>query len=215
MPRSKTIHQWLSTSLQIILLMGLVFSIYERRWLIAFLVAGILILTLLPTALGKRFAVYIPPEFELLAILFIFATLFLGEVRGYYIKFWWWDVLLHAGSGFLLGIMGFLLVYILNQEEKIQLHMKPAFVALFSFTFAVAIGSIWEIFEYSMDSLFGVNMQKSGLVDTMWDLIVDAAGALVISVLGYWYMKRGSEYFVEKWIAKFVEGNPRLFRKKR
>jgi hypothetical protein len=201
--------------LQIILLIGLVLSIYEHRWLIAFLVAGILILTVLPTALGKRFAVYIPPEFELLAILFIFASLFLGEVRGYYVKFWWWDVLLHAGSGFLLGIMGFLLVYVLNQEEKIQLHMKPPFVALFSFTFALAIGSIWEIFEYSMDSLFGLNIQKSGLVDTMWDLIVDAAGALVIAVLGYWYMKRGSEYFVEKWIAKFVEGNPRLFRKER
>ena len=195
--------------------MGLVLSIYEHRWLIAFLVAGILILTLLPTALGKRFAVYIPPEFELLAILFIFATLFLGEVRGYYIKFWWWDVLMHAGSGFLFGIMGFLLVYVLNQEEKIQLHMKPAFVALFSFVFAIAIGSMWEIFEYSMDSLFGLNMQKSGLVDTMWDLIVDAVGALVIAVLGYWYMQRGSEYFVEKWIAKFIEGNPRLFRKKR
>ena len=90
--------------------MGLLLSIYEHRWLIAFLVAGILILTLLPTALGKRFAVYNPPEFELLAILFIFATLFLGEVRGYYVKFWWWDVLMHAGSGFLLGIMGFLLV---------------------------------------------------------------------------------------------------------
>jgi hypothetical protein len=164
---------------------------------------------------GKRFAVYIPPEFELLAILFIFASLFLGEIRGYYAKFWWWDVLMHAGAAFLLGIMGFLLVYVLNQEERIQLHMKPAFVALFSFAFAVAIGSIWEIFEYSMDSLFGLNMQKSGLVDTMWDLIVDAVGALVIAVLGYFYMKRGSEYFVEKWIAKFVEGNPRLFRKKR
>ena len=181
--------------------MGLVLSVYESRWFIAFLVAGILILTFLPTALSKRFAVYIPPEFELLAILFIFASLFLGEVRGYYIKFWWWDVLLHAGSGFLLGIMGFLLVYVLNQEENIQLHMRPGFVALFSFVFAMAIGAIWEIFEYAMDSSFGLNMQKRGLVDTMWDLIVDAVGALIIALLGYWYMKRGSEYFVEKWIA--------------
>lgn len=215
MPRTKTIHQWLANILQLILLVGLLFSLYERRWLIAFLVTGILLLTLLPTVVGKRFAVYIPPEFNLLAILFIFASLFLGEIRGYYVKFWWWDVFMHAGSGFLLGILGFLLVYVLNEEEKIQLHMKPVFVALFSFVFALAIGSIWEIFEYSMDSLFGLNMQKSGLIDTMWDLIVDAVGALIIAVLGYWYMKRGSEYFVEKWIAKFIEGNPRLFRRKR
>jgi hypothetical protein len=40
-----------------------------------------------------------------------------------------------------------------------------------------------------MDSLFGLNMQKSGLRDTMWDLIVDALGALVVSILGYLYLK--------------------------
>ena len=31
----------------------------------------------------------------------------------------------------LLGIFGFLLVYTLNEEEHIELHMKPRFVALF------------------------------------------------------------------------------------
>jgi hypothetical protein len=91
--------------------------------------------------------------------------------------------------------------------------MKPGFVALFSFAFAVAVGSIWEIFEFTMDSFLGLNMQKSGLVDTMWDLIVDALGALVIAVLGYFYTKSGTEYFVEKWIDKFIEANPRIFRR--
>ena len=213
MNRSKTIHQWLTIVLQVIILVGLAFSIYEKFWLNTFLITGILLLTLLPMVLRKRFAVYLPPEFELLAILFIFASLFLGEIRGYYAKFIWWDVVLHTGSGLLLGIMGFLLVYLLNQEEKIELHMKPNFVALFSFVFAVAMGAVWEIFEFAVDSLFGFNMQKSGLIDTMWDLIVDTLGALVIAMLGYGYMKRGSENFVERWIDKFVAGNPRLFRK--
>ncbi len=213
MPRSKTIHQRLTIVLQVIILVGLVLAVYEHQWLNTFLIAGILLLTILPTLLGRRFAVHIPAEFELLAILFIFASLFLGEVRGYYLKFWWWDVVLHASSGFLLGILGFLLVYVLNQEEKIELHMKPGFVALFSFVFAVAVGAIWEIFEYFMDSFFGLNMQKSGLADTVWDLIVDTFGALVIAALGYLYTKRGTEYFVEKWIDKFIQANPRIFRK--
>ncbi len=90
--------------------------------------------------------------------------------------------------------------------------MKPGFVALFSFLFAVATGAIWEIFEYGMDTLFGLNMQKSGLVDTMWDLIVDTLGASIISLLGYVYMRRGTGSFLERWIGKFVAGNPRLFR---
>lgn len=61
--------------------------------------------------------------------------------------------------------------------------------------FALGVGALWEIFEFTMDSLFGMNMQKpmlgdpSGLTDTMWDLIVDATGALVISVLGWRYLK--------------------------
>ena len=50
--------------------------------------------------------VRIPAEFELLAILFVFASLFLGEFRSFYERFWWWDVLLHATSGLLLGACG-------------------------------------------------------------------------------------------------------------
>ena len=63
-----------------------------------------------------------------------------------------------------------------------------------------------------MDANFGLNMQKSGLRDTMWDLIVDAVGALTISILGYRYLKWGKQSFLEKWIVKFVQANPKLFR---
>lgn len=211
--RSRSIHQWVTAILQVVMLAGLVLSVYERQWLNAFLIAGIVLLTLLPTALGRRFRVFIPPEFELFAILFIFASLFLGEIRGYYVRYVWWDVALHTGSGFLLGLLGFLLVYVLNQQEDIDLHMKPGFVALFSFAFAVAVGAVWEIFEFAIDGFFGLNMQKSGLVDTMWDLIVDTIGALIVALIGYLYMRRGVESFVERSIENFVEGNPRLFGK--
>jgi hypothetical protein len=69
-----------------------------------------------------------------------------------------------------------------------------------------------------MDSFFGMNMQKemlgdpSGLTDTMWDLIVDTLGALVITVLGYGYVKTArNESFLERWIQAFIKSNPRLF----
>jgi hypothetical protein len=169
---------------------------------------------MLPAILSRRLAVRLPAEFALFAVVFIFAALFLGEIRGYYARFWWWDVVLHTSSGFLVGVAGFLLVYVLNQHERIELHMKPGFVALFSFAFAMAVGAVWEVFEFGMDSVFGLNMQKTGLVDTMWDLIVDAIGALTIASLGYAYMKSGREYFVDRWIDRFIETNPRLFRKR-
>lgn len=213
------VHRVVLIVLQVVMGLGLLGALYERQWLNALVVLAIMMLTLAPAALGRRLRlVDVPAEFELLAVLFVFAALFLGEVRGYYARFWWWDIALHTTSGLLLGILGFLLVYVLNEDERIDLHMRPRFVALFAFTFALSVGALWEIFEFAMDRSFGVNMQKpmfddpSGLTDTMWDLIVDAVGALIISVLGWWYMHRRVDSFIEGWIRKFIRRNPRLFR---
>ncbi len=203
----------LTLALQGFLGVGVILAIFQGRWLPAITTLSIMILTLLPLLLSRRFRVIIPPEFEVLAVIFIYASLFLGEVHGYYVRYWWWDALLHTGSGFLLGLMGFLLVHILNEMENVSVHMKPGFVALFSFMFAVGMGAIWEIFEFFMDQTFGLNMQKSGLIDTMWDLIVDCAGALAIALLGWTYLKKGeSKSFLERWISAFIDANPRFFR---
>lgn len=193
--------------------LGFVFSLYQSHWLNAFLIAGIIFLSVLPLILGDQFKVYIPAEFEFLSILLLFGSLFLGEMHGYYTRFWWWDLALHTGSGFLLGIFGFLLVHILNQEERIHLHMQLGFVALFSFVFSMAMGTLWEIFEFAVDNAFGMDMQRN-LRDTMWDLIVNAVGALTISIAGYFYFKSKKNYFLEDWIYKFIQKNPKIFKHK-
>ena len=45
----------------------------------------------------------------------------------------------------------------------------------------------------------------------MWDLIVDAVGAFAISGLGWWYMHRDEESFIDNWIDKFIAKNPQMF----
>ncbi len=207
------LHKALTLFLQATLFVGVILFCLQERWLTAVVTLAIIILTLLPLMLGRRFDVRIPPEFELLAVLFVYASLFLGEVHGYYVRYWWWDAVLHTGSGFLLGVLGFLLVYVLNERPDADVHMRPRFVALFAFMFGVGMGALWEIFEFAMDQIFGMNMQKSGLVDTMWDLIVDTVGAAVIAILGWIYLRTaGSNSFLERWITQFVRANPRLFR---
>lgn len=216
---SARVHRVVLIVLQIIMTIELMLVLQEKQWINAFLVMAIMAVTLSPAVLGRRFGVHIPPEFQLLAVLFVFAALFLGEFRSYYARIWWWDIALHTSSGLLMGILGFLLVYVLNENERIDLHMRPRFVAFFAFLFAVAVGALWEIFEFSMDQLIGTNMQKpmlgdpSGLTDTIWDMIVNTLGALAISALGWWYMKRSERSFIEVWISRFVERNPRMFRR--
>jgi hypothetical protein len=76
----------------------------------------------------------------------------------------------------------------------------------------MALGAVWEIFEYGMDQIFGLNMQKSGLQDTMWDLIVDALGALLTSVIGYIYLKGGKTRIFYRLVDRFICENPQIFR---
>lgn len=220
--QAQLIHRRLTFFFQAILVLEVAVAVWEQQWLTAVITTGIVLVTLAPFILAKLFDVFVPPEFVLLAIAFVFASLFLGEVHGYYTRFWWWDIALHSGSGFLLGIIGFLLVHVLNETENIGVHMKPGFVAFFAFLFAVGMGALWEIFEFAMDSFFSMNMQKpmlgdpSGLTDTIWDLVVDALGALVISVLGYGYIKTArNESFLERWIDAFIKSNPRFFKRRR
>ena len=93
----------------------------------------------------------------------------------------------------------------------------PIFISLFAFSFAVTIGTFWEIFEFTMDQLLNLNMQKpmmgdpSGLTDTMWDMIVNAIGAFIISFMGWLYLKRKQIFFIKNWIHKFIGRNPGMF----
>jgi len=206
-------------TLQAVMAVELLALLWQGSWASGVWLLAIMAVTAAPVLLGPRLPVRIPAEYELLAILFVFASLFLGEFHSYYERFWWWDIALHSGSGLLLGIVGFLLVYVLNESRRIDLHMRPGFVALFAFAFAVSVGALWEIFEFAADQFFGMQMQKpmlgdpSGLTDTMWDLIVDTLGAAVISGFGWWHMKRERRSFIDVWTERFVAKNPRLFRR--
>ena len=67
-------------------------------------------------------------------------------------------------------------------------RVAAGWIATITFALAVSVGTIWEIFEFAMDWYFGFNMQKSGLVDTMTDLMINAAGAAIAAAIGYFYV---------------------------
>ena len=95
---------------------------------------------------------------------------------------------------------------LLYRGEKIEAH--PKILALLAFLIAIAIGAIWEIFEFTMDQAFGFNMQKNGLHDTMWDLIVDAIGGAIASFAGYFYITSGwKKGLISCLITEWVEKN--------
>lgn len=206
-------------SLLVVMLIEWGLLLYNQRWLSLFLITLIILTLFAPIIFRKKMDLEIPAEFHLMAVLFAFASFYLGEVHDFYQRLWWWDIALHTTAGLLMGILGFLLVYVLNENKRVELHMKPAFIALFAFLFSVTIGTLWEIFEFGMDQIFGTVMQKpmlgdpSGLTDTMWDMIVNAIGAAVVSLTGWWYLKRKERFYIKYLINLFIIKNPRLFKK--
>lgn len=194
------------------IVLGIGGALYTSQWFLAFLAGLALFLTYLPSIFEKKYKIILPIEFELLITLFIYASFYLGMIRDYYDYYWWWDIMMHTTSGVFLGFVGFLIVYTLNFEKKIELKLSPLFIALFSFIFAMAIGALWEVYEFTLDSIFGSMHQLDSLTDTMWDLILDAVGALFVSILGYFYVKRVKIAIFDQLITKFVRKNPNLFK---
>lgn len=195
------------------LLAAIVFAVHELYWTIFFLSLLTFGLTFLPHLFDWH-VLRFSKNFLLAIIFLIYATLLLGELGAFYQRFWWWDLLLHAGAALGFGIIGFLILSILHIREKIAAN--PITIAVFSFTFAVAIGVLWEIFEFGVDQLLDTNLQKSGLWDTMGDLIVDCVGAGIASVLGFLYLKGwGRSSFIRKWTREFHHRNNQFFQERK
>ena len=168
---------------------------------------------MLPSILWKRIQLEIPSKMLILYALFLYCAIYLGEVRAFYYNVKNWDTILHTFSGAMLGALGFSFNPFLTQPDRVPMNLSPVFVATFTFCFAVTLGVVWEIYEFTADGILHTNMQKFGLedgtpfagrlalMDTMKDLIVDTIGAAVMSVGGYISLKH-KKGWVEKLLLK-------------
>ena len=170
-----------------------------------------LIVMMLPWFIERKFKLQIPSMMNIMFLIFLFCAVYLGEVQAFYYKVAHWDDILHCFSGGMLGALGFSVISLLNNNEQISLQLSPKFVAIFAFCFALTLGVFWEIYEFTVDGLLSLNMQKfaledgtllqgrAALFDTMKDLIVDAVGAFIICIIGYISLKKK-----KGWIRSFI-----------
>jgi hypothetical protein len=196
MRRARRIKIWISVIFRTLLVLAGAVAILEQNWMSLAMLFITLFLTFLPSIIEKEFKFDLPSEFEVAILILICGSLYLGEIHAFYYKIWWWDIFLHGFSGITIGAIGFTLIYILNRHTNVAMSLSHTFVAIFAFCFAMSIGALWEIFEYIMDVTFGLNMQKSGLNDTMGDLMITAVCGFFVSVVGYFYMEKDMRPFL-------------------
>lgn len=200
----------LSWFVRVALIISAGLALLNTEWLVFFVSIAVLLLTFAALVIERRYRIKIPLEIEVFGTVFIYAALYLGEVAGFYDHFWWWDAVLHFSSALVFGLIGFSILYVLYYQGK--LDTDPFVIAMFAFSFAISIGVLWEVFEFGMDQLFGLNMQPS-TTDTMGDLIMDSLGALITSAAGYAYIKKQETGILHRLIQRFFHENPRFAEK--
>lgn len=218
------------TVLRLITIGNMCYQFYSGNYESGFVCILTLILLIMPSLIQVSLRIEFPTVLEIIVLLFIFAAEILGEIQEFYIIFPFWDTLLHTLNGFLMAAIGLSLVNLLNKSDKLTFSLSPLFTAIVAFCFSMTIGVLWEVFEFAMDQLFLLDMQKDtiihqistvmldpeggnarkvlaginevsvngaelglggyldiGLIDTMHDLIVNFLGALIFSIIGYFY----------------------------
>ena len=164
------------TILRLSVLGVMIAQIFNRNFENVLLCVLTLLLFMLPSMFERRLRIDLPDTLEIVILLFIYAAEILGEIREFYIAFPYWDTMLHTLNGFLCAAIGFALVDILNRTERVVMRLSPFFMAVVAFCFSMTVGVLWEFFEFSMDMLFHLDMQKDTVLQAISSVALDPAG---------------------------------------
>ena len=159
--------------LRLMVLATLVSSVIRSEYESAFICLLVLVLFMLPFFIQQNFGIELPSTLESIILLFIFAAEILGELECYFITFPYWDSMLHTTTGFLCAATGFALIDILNRNSRIKFELSPIYVALAAFCFSMTVGVLWEFFEFGMDRIFHMDMQKDTVVSSITSVMLD------------------------------------------
>ena len=162
--------------LRALVIVAIVAQSFKGNFENVFLCVLTLFLFTLPSFLERTIRIEIPDTLEVIILLFIFAAEILGEIQAYYIQYPYWDTMLHTLNGFLCAAIGFSLLDIINRNEKLKFSLSPVYLAVVAFCFSMTIGVLWEFFEFSMDQLFLLDMQKDTVVHSIGSVMLDPAG---------------------------------------
>lgn len=133
---------------------------------------------------GKSFITKVPYSIMTYLNCFIAFGVVVGTTVNKFTSFDYIDIPEHFFAGYIAAAGGYELAVVIQSKQPKDKKISPALASLFALCFAVTITIAWEYYEFTMDKLYGLNLQnsaynsESGLIDTMVDLILGSAGAM-------------------------------------
>lgn len=141
----------------------------------------------------KSFIIEVEYTAQTMLTVFIFVAVVIGSTVNNRTTFQHIDLVTHFTSGVISACFGYDFANIVYRKKG---DLGPAMSSLFALGFAMTLAVGWEIYEFSMDRIYGMNLQCSapnteyGLIDTMVDFIVCAVGA-VLGMLYIAFLRNG------------------------
>ena len=125
-----------------------------------------------PSVLGEdALRLRVDAPLDITAGLFAVCANVCGEILGFYLRFPWWDVMLHVVWGFLAGLLGCAFL-----EAAQRFRLRPAAAVLTALGFAALSGILWEFFEFTMDAIFVWDMQKDAWLHSVNSVLLNPDG---------------------------------------
>lgn len=100
--------------------------------------------------------------------------------------------MLHTISGIIIGFFAIIILKKHSYNNSMDNYNK-IFIFIFVLSFAALCGVMWEIYEFTIDSLFSLDMQGveyTGVTDTMVDLIADLIGSIISYIIYHFTYKK-------------------------
>lgn len=182
---------------------------FAGDWVLASVAASCISLALLPKAYSAVIDIAFPAGLSTGILCFCAAALLGGELGGFYVRLWWWDIALHFVAAAVLAVFGMALAMTATGGRRPQGAIWM--LATCAFGFAVMVGVMWELMEFSIDAIFGTNAQRSGLPDTMGDQAVNVLGAALGAIAGHAHVHRGARWPLAGLLGRFMDVNPTLY----
>lgn len=163
-------------TLRLLVIFVMVLQILNQNYESVFLCVLTLLLMIVPSIVQVTLKIELPSMLEIIILVFIFAAEILGEIQEFYLVFPFWDTMLHTLNGFLAAAIGLSLVDLLNRSKNLTFRLSPFFTVVVGFCFSMTVGVCWEFFEFGMDVLGGLDMQKDTVLHTIRSVMLNPEG---------------------------------------
>ncbi|HJC99693.1 hypothetical protein [Candidatus Arthromitus sp. SFB-turkey] len=181
MVKKFTLTEIINLSLSIIILILAFFTPNKNLYYggVSFLIAEILSI-LFVRVLPLPFT-----SFEVTILQFqIFISIFLGTTLNFYGLISEFDFLLHISFGVVASVLSIPFIKFFINKLNLDINKTQIlFIIFIIFCFSTTCGTLWEIYEFSVDKLLGLNTQNNSLLDTMSDIIANTIGTLSFCII--------------------------------